>query len=274
MKNRSPEIVLQGQVSHQQFCQAIERLPEGGRLRLERAMVRLHEPVSLSKALHLEGDDWDLSWIVGTGLEFGLIFDGAGPWRLSNFSVAECGVRVKSGQIAAEGCRFAHNAGGVGIQIEGRTRGRLAHCEAIGNLQGIVLAGHCDLLITQNRCQHNRDGIVFQDLARGAALKNDCQGNSDHGLWVFGLARPVLDADFRSAPSKPKKPEPEPEESLEEEDEDAFEQLLSKGLEDGAVTLEDIEQAFEDYGLTAELFDLLVERLADEGIEVVGDEEV
>ena len=277
MKNRSSEIVLQGQISHDEFCQAIERLPEGGTLCLKQAIVRLHEPVTISKSLHIEGDNCDSSWIVGKALPFGLLFQGAGPWSLRHFSVAQCGVKVEDGQLDAEGCRFAHNAQGVGIQIEGNTRGRLAQCQAVGNDQGIVLAGRCDLLISENRCLENRDGIVFQDQARGAALKNDCQGNSGHGIWVTALARPVLDADFREELPKPKRPEPNPEpeeeDEDEDEDEDAFEQLLGKGLEDGAVTLEDIQEAFEGYGLTPDVFDLLVERLADEGIEVVNEDE-
>ena len=99
-------------------------------------------------------------------------------------------------------------------------------------------------------------------------MKNDCR------IWVTALAKPILDGDFLAQPAKINKPPAEPEPDLEEEeDEDAFEQLLSKGLEDGAVTLEDIQEAFEEYGLTPDMFDLLVMRLADEGIEVVCDED-
>ena len=259
--------ILRGPISHQEFSQAIQCLPDGGTLRLERAQVRLEAPITVSKPLNLEGDHRDLSWIVGTGLPFGLIFRGSGPWSLLNVSVARCGLKVEDGRIAVKDCRFAHNAQGVGIHIEGKARGQLAHCETVGNLQGIVLAGQCDMLITENCCQENGDDIVFQDHARGAALKNEGR------IWVTALAKPILDGDFLARPAKLKKPEAAPEPELEEEDEDAFEQLLSKGLEDGAVTLEDIQEAFEEYGLTPDMFDLLVIRLADEGIEVVSDED-
>jgi len=265
MKN--PVTILQGQISHQQFQQVLQALPEGGTLRLERVQVRLQETILVSKSLHIQGDHRDLSWIVGKGLEFGLIFQGAGPWSLGNFSLAQCGLKVEDGRISVDACRFAHHAAGAGILMEGHARGRLAHCEAIGNLQGIVLSGHCDLLVSENRCLENGDDIVFQDHARGAALKNDGR------VWVTALARPTLDADFRAELPKPKKPEAAPEPEPEEEDEDAFEQLLSKGLEEGAVTLEDIQEAFEEYGLTPDMFDLLVMRLADEGIEVVSEDD-
>lgn len=263
-------VTLRGELTDLDLTSAIERLESGGTILIE-GVVRLSKQVVIHKSLRLEGVHRDASWIVGDGLGFGLVFRGQGTRCLSRLSVAECGVKVHAGRFQASRCRFTHHAAGSGLQIQNTTRGRISQCEALGNFQGIVLAGASDMLVTFNRCHQNTDGIVFQDKARGAALKNDCRENSGHGIWVRGLARPVLDEDFRPDDAAP----PEVVENAPQmsEDEDPFEELIARGIQDGTVTLADIREAFNAYSLSPEVFDNLVERLAEEGIEVESEED-
>ena len=265
------QVTLQGELTDADLTRAIEQLESGGTIRIE-GIIRLTQQVLIRKALHLEGTHRDASWIVGEGLGFGIVFKGKGQRSISRLSVAECGLKVHGGRFRASRCRFSHHAAGSGLQIQSDTRGRISKCEAVGNFQGIVLGGSSDMLVTYNRCQQNTDGIVFQDKARGAALKNDCQDNSGHAVWVMGLARPVLDEDFRPAPPEPPRPAPEkPPEPV--EDDDPFEELIARGIQDGTVSLDDIREAFNAYSLPPEVFDSLVERLAEEGIEVEPEED-
>lgn len=266
MAKKVERVLLQGELSDEDLTRAIDGLESGGTVRIE-GVVRLSRQVVVRKSVHLEGSHRDASWIVGEALGFGLVFKGKGQRSMARLSVAECGVKVQGGRFQASRCRFSHHSGGSGLQIQGDTRGRISQCEASGNFQGLVLGGSSDMLVTFNRCQENTDGIVFQDKARGAALKNDCAGNLGHSVWVRGLAKPVLDQDFRSsetATARPKK--------VEEED-DPFEELIARGVQDGTVTLDDIREAFNAYSLPPEVFDSLVERLAEEGIEVEPEED-
>ena len=253
------QVYLEGELTDLDLTQAIDQLEIGGTIRID-GIIRLSQQVLIRKALHLEGTHRDASWIVGEGLGFGIVFKGKGQRSLSRLSVAECGLKVHGGRFQASRCRFSHHAAGSGLQIQSDTRGRISQCEALGNFHGIVLGGSSDMLITYNRCHQNTDGIVFQDKARGAALKNDCQNNSGHSVRVTGLARPILDEDFRPGEKPPRK---EPA-----EEDDPFEELIARGIQDGTVSLEDIREAFNAYSLPPEVFDRLVERLAEEGIEV------
>lgn len=266
MAKKPHEVTLQGELSDVDLIWAVDCLESGGTIRIE-GVVRLNQQVVIRKALRLEGLNRDASWIVGEGLGFGIVFKGKGLRTLYRLSVAECGVKVAGGRFQASRCRFSHHATGSGLQIQSDTRGRISQCEAVGNFQGIVLAGSSDMLVTYNHCRQNTDGIVFQDKARGAALKNDCQENSGHSIWVMGLARPILDEDFRPAEVPPRKVA----EPLEEED--PLEELIARGTQEGSVTLEDIREAFHAHSLPPEVFDSLVERLAEEGIEVEPDED-
>ena len=267
MARKLQQVTLRGELSDVDLMRALESIESGGTIHIE-GVVRLSQQVVVRKSLRLQGLNRDASWIVGEGLGFGLVFKGRGLQGLDRLSVAECGVKVHGGRFQASRCRFSHYAGGSGLLVQSQTRGRISQCEAVGNFQGIVLAGASDMLVTYNRCHQNTDGIVFQDKARGAALKNDCQGNSGHGVWVTGLARPILDEDFRpqAAPPRAAKKPTGPIQSIEEED--PLEELIARGIQDGSVSLEDIREAFNAYSLPPEVFDSLVERLAEEGIEV------
>jgi parallel beta-helix repeat protein len=258
-------VTLSGELSDTDLMRAINQLENGGTVRIA-GVIRLSQQVIIRKSLRLEGSHRDASWIVGEGLGFGLVFRGKGERSLHNLSVAECGVKVHNGRFQASRCRFSHHAAGSGLHIQSETRGRISKCEAVGNFQGIVLAGASDMLVTYNRCHQNTDGIVFQDKARGAALKNDCHDNSGHSIWVMGLARPILDVDFRPEEAPPRKVAEKPVEPIEEED--PLEELIARGIQEGSVTLDDIREAFQAYSLPPEVFDSLVERLAEEGIEV------
>ncbi|MBN9420343.1 MAG: right-handed parallel beta-helix repeat-containing protein [Candidatus Eremiobacteraeota bacterium] len=270
MAKKVERVTLQGELTDEDLLGAIERLESGGTVRIE-GVVRLTRQVQIRKAVHLEGSHRDASWIVGEGLGYGLVFKSKGERSLRGLSVAECGVKVHGGRFQASRCRFSHHSGGSGLKIQGDARGRISRCEARGNFQGIVLGGASDMLVTFNRCQENTDGIVFQDKARGAALKNDCQDNLGHSIWVMGLARPILDEDFR--PSETAAPRPRKVAAPAPEEDDPFEELIARGIQDGTVSLDDIREAFNAYSLPPEVFDSLVERLAEEGIEVEPEED-
>lgn len=270
MSQKLEQLTLRGELNEVDLTSAVERVESGGTIRIE-GVVRLSKQLVIHKSIRLEGSHRDASWIVGEGLGFGVVFKGQGTRSLDRLSVAECGVKVSGGRFQASRCRFAHHAGGSGLHIQNATRGRISRCEALGNFQGIVLGGASDMLVTDNRCHQNTDGIVFQDKARGAALKNDCRENSGHGLWVTGLAKPILDEDFRPREVAATKVPEEPAEPVEEED--PVEELIARGIQDGTVTLEDIREAFQAYSLSPEAFDSLVKRLAEEGIEVEPEED-
>jgi parallel beta-helix repeat protein len=270
MTQKLSQLTLSGELSDEDLVRALDTLESGGKLRIE-GVVRLGKPVQIRKSVHIEGSHRDASWIVGEGLGYGLVFKGKGERSLDRLSVAECGVKVQGGRFRASRCRFSHHAGGSGLQMQSQTRGRVSRCEATHNFQGIVLTGNSDVLLTFNHCHQNTDGIVFQDKARGAALKNDCSQNRDHSIWVMGLARPILDQDFRPPEPAPKT-EP-PASAPEPEEEDPFEELVARGIQDGKVSLDDIREAFNAYCLPPAVFDSLVERLAEEGIEVEPEED-
>lgn len=270
MAKKLDQVILRGELTDTDLSGAVDKLESGGTIRIE-GVLRLNRQVVIHKSIRLEGVNRDASWIVGEGLGFGLVFKGRATRCLYRLSVAECGVKVHGGRFQASRCRFSHHAAGSGLRINGATRGRISQCEVLGNFQGIVLAGASDLLVTWNRCQQNTDGIVFQDKARGAALKNDCRQNSGHGIWVRGLARPILDEDFR--PQEAHTPAAAEKTTEPVEEEDPFEELIARGIQEGSVTLEDIREAFNAYSLSPEVFDSLVERLAEEGIEVESEED-
>ncbi len=270
MTKKLEQVTLSGELTDADLTRAIDRLESGGTIHIE-GVVRLSKQVVIHKALRLQGVNRDASWIVGEGLGFGLVLKGQGMRSLDRLSVAECGVKVQGGRFQASRCRFTHHAAGSGLHIKNKTRGRISQCEALGNFQGIVLAGASDMLVTFNRCHQNTDGIVFQDQARGAALKNDCRENSGHGVWVRGLARPILDEDFRPEPAPPREALEKSTEPVEEVD--PLEELIARGSQEGTVTLQDIREAFNAYSLSPEVFDSLVERLAEEGIEVKPEED-
>ena len=265
------EISLQGNLTEVDLADAVARLREGGTLRLNRTMLRMHNPLCIEKPLTLVGQDMDSSWVVGPGKgeDFAVILRGPGPWFLRNLSVAQCGIKVEGGEIDVCKCRFAHCSSGPGLHIEGSSSGRVDDCEFLANRSGIVLAGQSDILVTGNLCHENVDGIAFQDRARGAVLNNRLRGNTGRGLSVNGLARPIRQQDLESE-ERPALVTPKPRlEGLET----VLKQLIAKGRRTGQLSHDEINEALQFLQMTPDQFDLVLEAMVHEGIEIVDDED-
>lgn len=203
------------EMSDLEFRRLLEDTPDGGLLRLGRCVVRVDQPVTISKSIRIWGDGPEASRLLYRGLppaNSGILhFSGQGFWRLMGLSIGfdseeeaaedySCyAVSVDDGEIECLECRF-HGARNVGLEINGDTVGHVSSCEFDSNMYGIWADGKSSVNIVKNRLHHNSDdGMVMAGESKCRVAQNESFENEGCGVFVFRDACPTLERNILSA---------------------------------------------------------------------------
>lgn len=212
--------------TQQTLADAIAQTPDGGTLQLAAGTFDLgSDRLEIAKSIHLVGSGSAITKIVGqaktaivkvagdvdfsaNGISFART-GGDGSALLLNCrraTIASClflgSTEVKqkwryeslwiTGHTVAtvRGCRALDGMGGIGAG--GNCRATLSHNVCKQNVDGIIVYQQARVELRDNTCAANRNsGILFQNHARGAALKNRCTDNR-WGIAVNDEAHPRL----------------------------------------------------------------------------------
>ena len=211
VKSVSPD--AGAEISDSEFRRMLEETPEGGLLRLGRCVVRVEQPIAISKSIRILGEGADASQILFKGFpadKSGILhFSGGGSWRLIGLSVGfDSGdedmpedygcyaVSVDDGEIECLECRF-HGSLNVGLEVNGDTVGYVSGCEFDHNMYGIWADDQCAVHFVKNRLHHHTDdGMVLAGDTQCRVAQNESFENEGCGIFVFREAHPILERNI------------------------------------------------------------------------------
>jgi len=209
------------------LAEAVAAAPEGAIITLDAGTYRLAEPLSVEKALSLQGAGMEQTEIVSAVGEYVVRFAGEGPFAAEGIAFRHEGetgadvVLVEGGQVFVSRCHFAGDKGAglhltsrttgtvrdsvaevgrwaIGFSISGDAQPTLQNVRSTGNAYGIRVSDQAQPALQNNVCNDNNlDGIRYDDDAGGLARQNEASGNRT-GIAVTGRAQPTLEENTTS----------------------------------------------------------------------------
>ena len=168
------EIILSssGEAPFTELEKAVETIAEGGTIRLRPGTYRLSQPLLISKALRLIGEEMEETIILGDGEGYVLKFEGPARFTLQNLTVCYKGEReahvviVSNGDLDFAHCKFSGGVGS-GLRLLGETTGKVSGCifEKNGG-SGITVCDQAHPVLKGNFCRENYHGIGYINNAR------------------------------------------------------------------------------------------------------------
>lgn len=190
----------------------VELMSNGGVLELPPGEYKLLSRVVLRKPLTLKGSTAGQTRIISVEGSAGLTFAGDGTFAASDVAFEYSGsspanvLTVEFGQVNFERCRITGGRKGPalmvgnGVQFAGRSTGRLADCEFVGNaLHGVAIGEQAQVELVSAVSQRNQGaGIAFGGSAGGTVTNAKTLENGTDGIVVRDDAKPVLDGGTSS----------------------------------------------------------------------------
>lgn len=213
---------------------AVDRLADGGVLRLEAGRYELHEPLSILQSLRIEGNGIDRTEIVCQSPSFVLSFEGRVDRAMADLTVRHLGslpancVLVDEGEVDFMRCRFTgavfgegHEDCGSGLSFRGPASGVVRECEMVGNHCGADVCKYASPTLVDSRCSDNaedgiqvwdaspelegnvcsrngRHGIAFLGQTEGVARGNECEGNGGSGIHIEVGSEPSIEPGLKA----------------------------------------------------------------------------
>ena len=221
-------VASDGSGTHRTLAECVEQAESGATIHLQRGVHPLDQGLKLSQTLTLVGEDRDGVEIAAARGGCVLDFEGNGRLELRGVALRWAGtdagdvVRVQSGEVAIENCRFENAVAspddqhGCGLWLGGEVIGVIEESDFIHNAIGIHIAEQSHPRLERNRCSANDDagiwvsgdaapdlhhnecernawGIVFDERSAGTARGNRLAANQLAGIRVLGQAHPILE---------------------------------------------------------------------------------
>lgn len=194
-------------VEYRSLEDALNQVPDGGRIVLGSGTYRLKRPLDISRPVTLVGAGMDQTEITCKARGYMIGYEADGLFAAEGITFRHEGeswasvVLVLEGEVSFVGCRFAgavfsdEEGAGSGLHLDGGVSGVVRESVAEKNEMGIFVVGQAQVTLEANTCKDNAVGIIFIENAGGTVRSNDCSGNSTAGIGVGEQANPTLEGN-------------------------------------------------------------------------------